>query len=114
MKNKVTVIWPDGCRKRVNASSYSAGGETLPKGTITFTDKSTTADLDEPTNPDKKWIQLSDGWFIATRFPASEGVERATVETVIETDPPPQNEDTVTVTVETSDGKHGSATIVLK
>lgn len=114
MKNKVTVIWRDGCRKRIAASGYSAGGETLPKGTVMFTDKSTTPDLEEPNNPDKKWIQLSDGWFIATRFPASEGVERATVETIIETDPLPPSEDTVTVTVETSDGKRGSATIILQ
>ena len=115
MKNKVTVTWHDGCRKRITASSYSAGGEKLPKGTVIFTDKLPVPDTDDPNNPDKKWIQLMDGWFIAIRYPASEGVERATVETVVVTDSPPtQSEDTVTVTVETSDGKRGSATIILQ
>ena len=114
MKNKVTVVWQNGCRKRTSASAFGAGGETLPAGAVVYTENAVIADVDEPNNPDKKWIQLSDGWFIATRYPSNEGAERAKVEPVNNTEPPPSDSDTVTVSVETSDGKRGTATITLK
>ena len=112
MKNSVTVIWPSGCRKRTSASAFGAGGDTLTYGTLFYTDYDVVPDLDEPNNPDKKWIQLPDKWFIATRYPASEGVERAQVNE-LPPEPPPISQDTVSVTVETSDGKRGSAIINL-
>ena len=112
MKNKIIVVWPTGCRKRPIASINGAGGDILENGTILYTDYDVVPDQDEPSNPDKKWIQLPDKWFIATRYPSSDGVERAQVEAGNET--PPESPDTVTVTVETSDGKRGSATINLK
>jgi hypothetical protein len=114
LKNKVHVTWPNGCRKRTLASINGTGGNTLPYGSINYTDYDVVSDSDEPSNPDKKWIQLPDKWFIATRYPSSEGVERAQVEAVSDNGTPPGSQDTVTVTVETSDGKRGSATIELK
>jgi hypothetical protein len=114
LKNRVNVIWPTGCRKRTLASINSPGGDTLPYGSVNQTDYDVVSDLDEPNNPDKKWIQLPDKWFIATRYPSSEGVERARIEAVADNGTPPESQDTVTVTVETSDGKRGSATIELK
>lgn len=84
----------------------------MPYGLILYTDNDVVADLDEPNNPDKKWIQLPDKWYIAARFPSSNGVERAQVE--VNNDTPPESSDTVTVIVETSDGKSGSAIINLK
>jgi hypothetical protein len=111
LKNKVTVMWPNGCRKRTLASINSPGGDTLPLGSVNYTDYDMVSDVDEPNNPDKKWIQFPDKWFIATRYPSGAGAERARVE---ENGTPPGSQDTVTVTVETSDGKRGSATIELK
>jgi hypothetical protein len=114
LKNKVHVVWSSGCRKRTLASINGAGGDILPYGTIVYTDASVVSDLDEPNNVDKKWIQLADKWFIATRYPSGEGTERAQVEAVSDIDPPADPRDSVTVTVETSDGKRGSAVIELK
>jgi hypothetical protein len=114
MKNRITIVWPNGCRKRTLASINGAGGDTLPYGLILYTDSDVIADTDEPKNPDKKWIQLPDKWFIATRYPSSDGVERAQVELVTDDGTTPTSPDTVTVTVETSDGKSGTATISLK
>ena len=112
MKNRITIVWPNGCRKRTLASINGAGGDILLYGTILYTDNDVVDDLDEPQNPDKKWIQLPDKWYISTRYPSSDGVERAQVE--VNNEPPPGSPDTVTVTVQTSDGKSGSATINLK
>jgi len=114
LKNKVTVTWSNGCRKRTLASINGTGGDNLPVGTVLYTDNDAVPDTDEPTNPDKKWIQLPDKWFIATRYPSGEGAERARVEAASDNGTPPGSPDTVTVTVETSDGKRGSATIELK
>lgn len=113
MKNKVNVIWPQGCRKRTLASINGTGGDNLPVGSVVYTDFDVVPDTDEPSNPDKKWIQLPDKWFIATRYPSGGGTERAQVEPA-SNGGPPTGPDTVTVTVETSDGKRGSGVIELQ
>jgi hypothetical protein len=49
---------------------------------VYYSDVDVVADADEPTNPDKKWIQLQSGRFIATRYPSTSGTVRALVEPV--------------------------------
>ncbi len=84
-KNKVTITWDAGARERQKprVSTADTYGAVLADNTVHYSDFDVVNDLDEPTNPDKKWIQLGD-WFVAVRYPSSSGiVERARVEAIV-------------------------------
>lgn len=97
-KNKVTVTWDTGARERKTPSVNSPiVGNVLLDNSVHYSDFDVVNDLDDPNNPDKKWIQLQSSWYIATRYPSSIGiVERAIVEPVII--PPPSNKDIIEFT----------------
>ena len=97
-KNKVTVTWNDGARERKTPSINSTViGIILADNSVHYSDFDVVNDLDDPTNLDKKWIQLQSGWYIAVRYPSSGGlIERAIVEPI--TTPPPSNEMTIKFT----------------
>ena len=85
-KNKVTITWDGGARERQKPRVNSADsyGTVLADNTIHYSDYDQVPDMDDPTNPDKRWIQLLSGWYIATRYPSSTIiVERARVEPIV-------------------------------
>ena len=85
-KNKVTITWDGGARERQKprVSTADTYGTVLADNTVHYSDFDVVNDLDEPTNPDKKWIELQSGWFVAVRYPSSSGiVERARVEAIV-------------------------------
>lgn len=89
-KNKVTVTWNDGARERQKprVSTADTYGAILADNSVHYSDFDVVNDLDDPINPDKKWIQLQSGWYIAVRYPSGSGlVERAIVEPIS----PPSN-----------------------
>lgn len=90
-KNKVTVTWNDGARERKTPSvNEPVVGTILPDNSIHYSDFDVVPDKDDPNSPDKKWIQLQSGWYIATRYPSSSGqVERAIVEPITAPAPAP-------------------------
>jgi hypothetical protein len=62
--------------------------DILPDGSVHYSDFDPVLDMDAPADPDKRWIKLQSGWYIATRYPSSSGVTvRAMVEPVIVTPP---------------------------
>ena len=74
---KVTVTWRDGCTKR--AQPYvpaTPTGGVLPLGSVVFSDKEQVVDA-----YGNKWIELTDGWFIATVYGGS---PRVTIVPVVE------------------------------
>jgi GH25 family lysozyme M1 (1,4-beta-N-acetylmuramidase) len=84
-KNKVTITWDQGARERQRArvSTLDTYGETLPDNSVHYSDFDPVPDIDYPNDPNKRWIQLQSGWYIATRYPSASGaVERAVVEPV--------------------------------
>jgi GH25 family lysozyme M1 (1,4-beta-N-acetylmuramidase) len=92
--NKVTVTWDDGARER-REPRVQSGIDTfrsiLLDNSVHYSDFDVVPDANEPMNPDKKWIKLQSGWYIATRYPSSSGVvQRAIVESVT---PPPVDPD---------------------
>jgi hypothetical protein len=90
----VTIAWSDGCRERSRNSIFGTPYEILPFGGVYYSDVDVVADADDPTSPDKKWIQLQSGRFIATRYPSTTGIVRALVE------PVPASTDEITVDVD--------------
>jgi hypothetical protein len=80
---KVTVTWDTGCRERDKPSVNGLAGVILPDNSVHYANNGPVPDMDAPTNPDKAWIQLQSGWYIAVRYPSSSGIiERARVELV--------------------------------
>lgn len=89
-KYKVTITNPEGARERTGNSTAAPGfSPLLAFGSVHYSDKEIIADSTAPTDPNKKWIELVNGRFIAVRYPQSGGpIERATVE-LNGTDPSP-------------------------
>lgn len=103
-KNKVTITWADGARERKSPSTFeTVVGNVLPKDSVWYSDYDIVADKEEPYNPDKKWIMLTTGWYVAVRYPSTSGIiERARVEPIA---PAPEPEPSPTHVVEvTIDG----------
>jgi len=97
-KNKVTVTWDAGARERAKprVSSLDAVGAVLADNSVHYSDFDVVPDMDDPTNTNKRWIQLKSGWYIATRYPPSSGTvyQRAKVEPIIQ----PADKISVTIT----------------
>lgn len=94
-RHKITIVWPDGARERAAPSvNTTQVRNILPKGSVHYSDVDIVPDADEPYNPDKKWIKLQSGWYIAVRFPSSTGNPvRATVEPIAQ-EPQPEPDPT--------------------
>jgi GH25 family lysozyme M1 (1,4-beta-N-acetylmuramidase) len=85
-KNKVTITWDQGARER-KEPRVQVATETyrniLLDNSVHYSDVDVVPDTNEPYNPDKRWIKLQSGWYVATRYPSSTGnPTRATVEPV--------------------------------
>jgi hypothetical protein len=103
-KNKVTITWNDGARERQKPriKAEDTYGAVLADNTVHYSDFDVVPDMDYPTNPDKKWIQLQSGWYIAVRYPPSSGTiyERARVEAIA-----PPVTDSITIDIAVHDVK---------
>jgi GH25 family lysozyme M1 (1,4-beta-N-acetylmuramidase) len=96
-KNKVTITWDGGARERElpRVGIGDAYRNVLADNTVHYSDFDPVPDTSDPTNPDKQWIKLQSGWYIATRYPSSSGlVVRAIVEPLDALPPPPEPEPT--------------------
>ena len=91
-KNRVTITWDAGARERLKPRVNTADtyGAVLADNTVHYSDYDIVPDMDSPTDPTKRWIQLQSGWYIAVDYPSS-GVpaQRARVELI---DPEPSGE----------------------
>lgn len=92
-KNRVTITWDQGARERKEPRVQVAQNtyrHVLPDNSIHYSDFDEIPDADEPFNPDKRWIKLQSGWYIATRYPSSAGNPvRALVEPMDQQEPEP-------------------------
>src|SRR3990167_2096969 len=90
-KYKVTVTWDQGARERQYPHATGIYDVILADNTVHYADADPVPDMDDPSNPDKQWIKLQSGWYIATRYPSGSGiVKRANVELMDPADPPPE------------------------
>lgn len=86
-KNKVTITYDAGARERREPHAAGEYGTILPDNSVHYSDFDPVPDMDDPTNPDKRWIKLQSNWYIANRYPSSSGVvERARVEPILSSD----------------------------
>jgi GH25 family lysozyme M1 (1,4-beta-N-acetylmuramidase) len=96
-KNKVTITYSGGARERQGPHATGNYGVILPPASVHYSDFDPIDDMDFPGDPDRKWIKLQSGWYVATRYPSSSGVtERCRVE-AIPVAPAPADEITVSI-----------------
>jgi len=91
-KNKVTITWDSGAREREKprVNAVDKYRNLLLDNTVHYSEFDPVPDMDDPTNADKRWIQLQSGWWVAVKYPSSSGIiERAKVEAVTEDPPTP-------------------------
>jgi GH25 family lysozyme M1 (1,4-beta-N-acetylmuramidase) len=110
-KNKVTILYPDGARERQDPHAAGTLRNLLAVNTVHYSDFDEVPDMDDPTNTGKRWIKLQSGWYIATRYPASNGItQRARVEPVV-TEPAAEYVVDCDVTLTAPDGKRYEGTL---
>jgi hypothetical protein len=113
-KNKVTILYPDGAREREYPHAAGTLRNILAVNTIHYSDFDEVPDMDAPTNTNMRWIKLQSGWYVATLYPATNGInQRARVEPVT-VEPPTEPAEYVAdfdVTLTAPDGKQYAGTV---
>jgi GH25 family lysozyme M1 (1,4-beta-N-acetylmuramidase) len=110
-KNKVTILYPDGARERQLPHAAGTLRNILPAGTVHYSDFDEVPDMDAPTNTNMRWIKLQSGWFVASLYPATNGInQRARVEPVT-VEPAADYVADFDVTLTAPDGKQYAGTV---
>lgn len=89
MEYKVT--WTQGVARRFAPTTSNSYTGLTPYANMTVVSviEENIPDKDDPTNPKKKWVKFSDGYYGASLYPDSTGIARTRMEKIVAPAPAP-------------------------